>query len=362
MASYDVGGLFGETIRYNNFTVIPSQPLDIFAFTIYFDVREVTLNLHDISLNDNANITLWADQNGNGIYDNADTLLGFSTESGNADDVINFMASPGTYFARVNRDSNSIGNVTYDLDLSAHYNVGSLGVTPERYTEYLSTGGKLQEVYEFAIAGTSYIHLTLDNWWDGESDLRLYQDNGNGFFDDEDTLVVASTEGDRYESIDYKGSGGTYFTEVDYVNSGLIGTVDYNLTMSATFGFTKVSNLVVGEVNLGDITYNTPDQTGTLGDLNTTETYAFSLELYEAVNIKLTDLTSDANLSLVRDINKNGIVDAGEVVNVSYNSGSSDEQMYVHESGKYFLMAHQATFGGETAYTLEFDHYTTPYP
>lgn len=361
MAYYDVGWLFGETVSYNNFTVTSSQPLDIFAFSLY-EEREISLNLHDIGINDNADLTLWADQNGNGVYDNADALIDVSAASGNADDAISFMASPNTYFAIVNRNPNSVGNVIYDLDLRAHYNVGSLGVTPQRYSESLSSGGKYREVYEFEIAGTRYIHLTLDNWWDGEADLRLYQDNGNGFLDDEDTLVVASTEGDRYESIDYKGSGGTYFTTVDFAKSGTISSIDYELTMSATFGFTRVSNLVVGEVKLGDITYNTPDQTGTLGDLNTTDTYAFSLDLYEAVNIKLTDLTSDANLSLVRDTNKNGIVDAGEVVNGSYNFGSSDEQMFVHQSGDYLLRVYQAPFGGETAYTLEFDHIPTKYP
>ena len=360
MGYYNAGWVFGEPVSYNNLTVTPSQPVDIFAFTAYGG-REVTLNLHDISANDDVNLTLWRDQNGDGFYDAADVMIGLSAESGNADEVISFTASPGfTYFARVNRAPGSISSVAYDFDLSAHRNVGSLASTPQKYTGNLNSV-QSKEVYEFQLSGTGYIHLTLDNWLEGESDLRLYQDNGNSFLDDDDTLVAASVSGDRYESINHKANSGTYFATVDYVTGGLLSSVDYDIAMSATGINKPASNLVVGEVVLGDLT-NTPDQTGMLGDSNTTDVYSFTLDLFEAVNIKMTGLTSNADLTLVRDSNHNGIVDEGEIVDSSHSLGSSDEQMYAHVSGKYFLMAHQAVASGETAYTLEFDHYTTPYP
>ncbi|NER81352.1 MAG: hypothetical protein F6K42_17655 [Leptolyngbya sp. SIO1D8] len=362
MAYYDVGGLFADTISYNNFSLTPSQPTDYFEFTIYNDNREVNLYLHDISANDNADLLLYRDQNGNGILDNNDALMGFSGEDGNADDLINFEAIPGTYFARVNRNkSGSNGTVTYDLDLSAHYNVGALGSTPKSYTESLSTG-QLKEVYEFELSGTRYVHLTLDNYIHGEADLRLYQDNGNGFLDDGDALVVASLDGDRFESIHYKASAATYFAEVEYDEFDLISVIDYKLKMSANLPTHKFSNLVVGEVDVGDITHNTPDQVGLLNDTNVVDTYEFSLDYYEGVNIRLTDLTSDASIVLIQDSNYNGIVDTGEIIDSSYTFGTGDEQINnVEVSGNYLVQIFQATFGGDTTYTLEFDHFSTPH-
>ena len=104
MSYYDVGALWVDPKSYNTLNVTSSQPTDIFAFSILFSwPRKVFLDLHDISANDDANLSVYQDINGNGIWDGGDPLITFSAESGNADDVINFEATLGDYFAIVNR-------------------------------------------------------------------------------------------------------------------------------------------------------------------------------------------------------------------------------------------------------------------
>ncbi|MEO0457623.1 MAG: pre-peptidase C-terminal domain-containing protein [Cyanobacteria bacterium P01_A01_bin.114] len=358
MSNYDLGTLWAETVSYNNYTVSPSDPADVFKFNLSTN-RNISLNLHDISNGDNANLTLYRDSNFNGVLDNGDLFISFSAENGNADDVIDVPAITGTYFARVNRyAADSIGSVSYDLDLSTNLDVGTLWSSPVSYNNDFLSSNNPVEVYEFDIANSRTINLSVHDVSSGDNvDLRLYQDNGNGIFDDADTLVDASIYGDD-ELINYRGSAGTYFAEVR--RNSYNGGLSYDLDMSATSH--RAGNLVAAEKVVGDITNVTPDQTGNIGNFNTADTYAFSLETYEGVNIELLGLTDNANMRLIRDNNQNGIIDGGEIIEGSYSAGSSNEQINnVTLSGDYFLQVYQGSAGSITGYTLEFDHFSTPY-
>lgn len=368
MAYYDAGILRNTPDSYHSYWVTQNQPDDYFEFDVYggsFGGSEVNLYLHNISANGDANLFLFKDLNHNGILDLYDAPIAFSLESGNADEVINLQAETGTYFARVVlNELGSVGNVSYDLDLSGNYNVGALGSTPESYDNNFISEIIPTEIIEFEIRGPRTIHLTLDGIDpDGDVDLRLYQDNGNGFLDDGDTLVAASLYGDGGESIDYKASADTYFAEVSYGPGSEVGFFQYDLNMSATGGFAKVSNLVVGEVEVGDITYSTPDQTGWIGDPDTTDQFAFSVDLYEGVNITLTGLTGDVDIRLVKDTNNNGIVDTGEIIASSNSIGTSDEHINdITTSGDYVVQVHTGFYSDDAYYDLQFDRFTTPYP
>ena len=273
----------------------------------------------------------------------------------------------GTPWKSISNNNHAVFQPTDGFE-NVNHDVGSLGITPVAFDNSELTVDDPTSIIEFDISSSRYVHITLAHLNAGnDGNLKLYLDNGNSIFDNGDTLVSSPTFGKgNDESIDYKAQAGTYFVEVSrnkYTNNN--DPLLYSLKMSATLINNRVSNLVVGEFVVGDITSNTPIKAGYLGigDEDTTDTYAFSLETYEGVNISLSGLDSDANLRLIRDTNNNGIVDSGEVVDGSYTFGASDEQINnITLSGPYFLQVFQGLYGWPTPYTLEFDHFTTPHP
>lgn len=78
----------------------------------------------------------------------------------------------------------------------------------------------------------------------------------------------------------------------------------------------------------------------------------FSLASTSNINISLTGLGADADLQLIRDVNNNGVVDAGEVIGSSTRSGNVDDSINLSNqaAGSYFVQVYQ--FGGNTNYTL----------
>lgn len=99
--------------------------------------------------------------------------------------------------------------------------------------------------------------------------------------------------------------------------------------------------------------------TGYVGDYDTADTYAFSLDFYEGVDIYMTGLTADADIRLIEDRNGNGIVDSGEVVDISSNFGTFSEAVSTDISGDYLLQVYQHS--GNTNYSLTFGHYSTSF-
>ncbi|NEO61293.1 MAG: hypothetical protein F6J98_12955 [Moorea sp. SIO4G2] len=94
-------------------------------------------------------------------------------------------------------------------------------------------------------------------------------------------------------------------------------------------------------------------RTGFVGNTDTTDTYEFSIGLFEVVNISLTGLSSDADLRVIQDSNNNGLVDSGEVIDTSTSSGSLSESININSAGDYFVQVYQ--FSGNTSYTLNLD-------
>ena len=74
-----------------------------------------------------------------------------------------------------------------------------------------------------------------------------------------------------------------------------------------------------------------------------------------AVTIRLSELTADADLDILEDINGNLAVDFDEIFAVSNNLGIASEALIFDEltTGTYFLRVSQ--FEGETDYNLSFD-------
>ncbi len=234
-ATYDVGALSGTIISRNNYSLTSSDSTDVFALTLDTS-RSINLNLHDISASDDADLRLYADSNSNGIFDADDLQVASSRRSGNTDDVIDYAASAGTYFAQVERyAAGSVGNVSYDLDLSSTYDVGELGSNPISRNGYGLTETDSKDVFEFDLNNRSQVTLNLHNISsDDDADLRLYEDtNGNGIFDGDDEQVdSARRSGNLDDVITYDANAGTYFAQVERYAPGSVGNVSYDLDLS----------------------------------------------------------------------------------------------------------------------------------
>ncbi|MDZ8035743.1 pre-peptidase C-terminal domain-containing protein [Nostoc sp. DedSLP04] len=245
--------------------------------------------------------------------------------------------------------------------MTVYDDIGVLPATPVTRNDFNLNVLDSTDVFEFRIDTTQNINLSLTNISAGDdADLRLYQDNGNGFFDTGDQLVDSSRRGSNQDDfLNRRADAGTYFAEVSRFSTSS-GDVSYNLALSATTpnSTSGFSNLLPREFALGDLSGDVT-RFGTISNTNTTDTYEFSLGLFEGVDITLSGLQSDADIRLIADYNNNRIVDAGEEVARSTSGGITSEVISnTNLSGNYFLQVNQFS-SIQTAYTLTFDQFTT---
>lgn len=248
----------------------------------------------------------------------------------------------------------------YQID----YSVGTIDSTPEQRSNHLKQGTYENDVYKFDISGTRNINLSLHDITAGfDADLYLYRDsNSNGVIDATDTLIQRPYLGGHAdEAINVRAGTGTYFARVNFYSGGSGANLNYDLDISAT-PISQPSNLLPREVDVGRLFSGgggPQSFTDWVGDTDTVDTYAFSLPggvasgSIHLVNIQLDNLSNDADIRLIEDINSNGIVDAGEVFDFSKNGGIAPESMTVGlTGGDYFLQVYQ--FSGDTNYQLTF--------
>ena len=351
MANFDLLTVGGAIENFENFTVTPGDRTDTFEFDI-FGARDISVHLHNLVGGD-ADVRLFRDVNNNDVLDGADVQVAGSARFGTADDSLNFAATAGTYFARVNYFSGGV--ITYDLDIVATRDLGVLGPAPvaANFDLFPSDPG---DTFEFDITGVRDVNLNLHRISAGDdADLRLFRDtNGNRIFDSDDVLVASSVRGsNRDDSINRTLGAGTYFAQVLRFGPGSSGIVDYDLDLSATSGGAP-SPLLPNEFNFGNLSGDR-SRTGAVNNSNTSDTYRFALSAGERVNVGLTGLSADADVRVIRDLNNNQRVDAGEVVGSSARFGSLPESINnITGPGNYFVQVYQ--FSGNTNYNLSLDY------
>ncbi|MCC5638671.1 pre-peptidase C-terminal domain-containing protein [Nostoc sp. CHAB 5844] len=248
----------------------------------------------------------------------------------------------------------------------AFRNFGVIGSTPVVRNNFSVNESDPTDVFQFQINSTRNVNLALTDISAGDdADIILYRDNGNGIFDSGDlssNLVVglANASGNRDDAINRRLDAGTYFAEVRRFAPGSSGSVTYDFAVSATApnSVSGYNNLLPREFELGNLSGDVT-RGNNVSNVDTSDTYSFSLGLFEGVNITLSNLLADADIRLIRDSNNNRIVDSGEIVASSIRGGTaSDVISNIRDSGNYFLQVNQ--FSGQTGYSLAFDHFTTP--
>jgi hypothetical protein len=242
----------------------------------------------------------------------------------------------------------------------ATFDLGTIGSTPVLRNNFTLTTSDITDVFKFRTTSTSNLNLSVTDISVGDPELVLFRDNGNGIFDSGDQVVDLSAKSfNRDESINNRENAGTYFAQV-IRGAASSGTISYDFAVSATTpnSTSGFSNLLPREFELGNLSADVT-RSSLINDGDTTDTYQFSLGLFEGVNITLSRLLADADIRLIRDFNNNRIVDAGEEVARSTRGGTtSDVISNIRQSGDYFLQVQQ--FTGNTGYDLTFDHFTTP--
>jgi hypothetical protein len=251
------------------------------------------------------------------------------------------------------------------------YNLGTVTPTPTFRNDLSVSTSAPTDVFRFSVGTASttsprYLNIALtDISFADDADVSLFRDvNNNGRLDSTDRrsgLVKSSTVGSNADdSINVRvTTGGTYFAEVSRFAAGSSGDVRYDFRVSSNTS--SASDLLPAEVQVGNLNSDRTFSTQRVDNLDTNDTYAFSLGSFEGTNITLNGLTADADIRVIRDSNNNRIVEANEVIRSSSNSGTvSDVISGLNDSGNYYLQVY-AFNGAQTNYNVTFDHYTTTF-
>ncbi|MFB2898380.1 PPC domain-containing protein [Aerosakkonemataceae cyanobacterium BLCC-F50] len=239
-----------------------------------------------------------------------------------------------------------------------------LGVVndPQKVVGYLNETDTT-DVFSFSLNATNNLNLALTKITAGDdADLSLYKDvNGNGVLDKGiDSFIGSSSRGSNAdEAINLQAqTAGTYFAEVMRYAPGSIGSVRYNLSLSATPPgpfTTSPSNLLPTEVEVANLSDSSKTLYGSVGNSNTADVYHFSLgpSTYGySFRLNLSGLSNDADVRLIKDFNSNGIVDVGEELARSQQGGTSPESISQKLlQGDYFVQVYQ--YNGDTSYQLD---------
>jgi subtilisin family serine protease len=214
----------------------------------------------------------------------------------------------------------------------------NLGLLSSTITIQNSVGSTdTQDYYRFTLNSTSHLNLSLTGM-SNDADVQLLNSNGS--------IVATSTRGVRDdEAVNLAALGaGTYFVRV-YQS---YGNTNYILRASTE----SISNLITVENKIGALN-GTRTFTGSVNDTDTSDIYQFSIADNTAFNLSLTGLTHDANVRIIDDANKNGVIDIDESFSLT-RWGTFDESLNTFggegDGRSYFIQIYQGS--GATNYTL----------
>jgi hypothetical protein len=107
------------------------------------------------------------------------------------------------------------------------------------------------------------------------------------------------------------------------------------------------------EFNIGSLSATPFVASNSVGSSDTSDTFSFSLSSPKDINLALTGMSADADVRLYRDVNNNGVIDAGDtLIGSSANGGNHDEAINVgpEPAGNYLVQV--SRFSGDTKYDL----------
>ncbi|MEL6495655.1 MAG: PPC domain-containing protein [Cyanobacteria bacterium J06623_7] len=239
---------------------------------------------------------------------------------------------------------------------TVNYDLGTLTSRTRQRSTFLRDNRFENDIYEFDTTSTRNINISLHDLATGDdADLRLYEDtNSNGILDSSDLQLASSVRsGNNNDTINYRGSAGTYFARVSYFSSQADSRIDYELDLTADFRRGSSTIAAIEDYGTSLVGDAAAVETGRISNRNTSDTYALSVFSNEVYDITLSGLSNDADLRVIEDENNNGIVDAGEIYASSTRGGSRSDTVTIDDAGDYFVEVYQ--YRGSTDYTLQID-------
>ncbi len=202
--------------------------------------------------------------------------------------------------------------------------------------------------YRFTVNSLSNINLTLTHLT-GDADLALT--DASGTIIRQPSILPGYTQD---ESISFANiNAGEYYIRVNQYSGDTTFTLNLAVDRAGVFP-DNASPLLANEYELNNV-WGTVTQTHSLNNNNTSDTYHFDNPFVSGnYSLSLSGLTSDVDIRVVRDANRNGIVDMGDVLSNSIRLGTDSESIDLQGlgSGGYFVQVYQGSPGSSTNYTL----------
>ncbi len=330
-------GIFDNTNQVLADAVSDADPEDFFKLELS---RSRTLNLFLSGLSLDVDLAL---------YNRLGGLIARSAATGSTPESINRSLAAGIYYVRVY--AFDVGTTVYNLSLVDSLPIDDAGntlataralplsTTPTTVTDLIDSNDPL-DFYRVDVSnGRLNLAVTGLN---ADLDVSLVRDlNNNGSIDSSEELARSERGGFNDEALNLAAlANGTYFIRVYQYNG------DSNYTL-------KVSNSAPSNLLLSELDESTPDLllTNAVGNGNTSDVYRFTLNRSETFNAAIGNLSADADMRLIQDLNSNGVVDSGEeIVRSELASTQRDFLAQTLDAGTYFLQVYQ--YQGETSYEL----------
>jgi hypothetical protein len=194
-----------------------------------------------------------------------------------------------------------------------------------------------QDYYRFTLSGNR-LNVALTGL-SADADVRVYNAAGT-------QIAVSARGGTADDSINLSGltSGATYFVRVNQFS----GNTNYSLRLSNS----SPNDLITSEVNVGNLA-GVRNFSDSVNNGDTSDIYRFSLGTTSNVTARLSGLSADADVRIIRDRNGNGVVDAGEEIVRSAAGGSASEFINLQGLGAGNYIAQVYQFSGSTNYNLQ---------
>ncbi|MTJ48440.1 pre-peptidase C-terminal domain-containing protein [Dolichospermum sp. UHCC 0259] len=193
------------------------------------------------------------------------------------------------------------------------------------------------QFYKIKLDGIGTLNATLDGLT-ADANMRLiYDANNNGIIDAGEVIATSTNTGTASESFNLSNlAAGTYYVNVyatNYVDS-FGNKVNIKTSYNLNFNKFAASAPPIGN-NLNTVTYDMGNfgpgwataWNGTVGDSNFDDLFRFNFTENANFTVNLIGLTDNADISVIYDSNKNGLIDTGEVILTSNNLGNLSESI-----------------------------------
>ncbi|TAD78739.1 MAG: hypothetical protein EA001_06675 [Oscillatoriales cyanobacterium] len=206
--------------------------------------------------------------------------------------------------------------------------------------------------YELGIRDTSTLSATLGGL-KADVDLSLWQDrNNDGLFDPDEELDFSEEEGNASEGIVRNLFPGKYVLDVYQFE----GNTEFKLDLQSTPVVTPAGAIgltLTNAASVGTLGGGTVDRSGTLAP-GKVDLYRFNIGSSREFGVFLENTSAPATVELFRDLNNNGQIDNGEMLeSASATVGQSGDIYYPQQDAGNYLV--RVSSSANTNYSLSFD-------